>query len=71
MKAARLSGVIRHPHFQRYLHGTSTILALGLAAPIMVWGRESIAIVMAVSIWTWIEGAMASWLAAMAADPED
>ena len=59
------------PHRQRKVHGVSLLASIALSVPIMVWFRDSVPILMAVSLWTWIEGNAGPWLAAMAADPED
>lgn len=56
------------PHRQRRIHGASVLVSIVLAVPIMIWFRSSVPILMAVSLWTWIEGNAAPWLAAMAAD---
>lgn len=59
------------PQRQRRIHGTKLIMAIVLSVPIMVFTRDSVPILMAVSLWTWIDGNAAPWLAAMAADNDD
>ena len=64
----RLAKWITEPSRQRRIHGVSLLLSIVLSVPIMLFARDNIAILMGVSLWTWIEGNAAPWLAAMAAD---
>jgi hypothetical protein len=64
----RFARWVTSPRVQGRYHGGSLLLAIALTPPIMLWARNALWVLMAISIDTWLTDKASAWLAARAAD---
>jgi hypothetical protein len=67
----RFARWVTSPSVQGRYHGVSLVLALLLTPFIMLFGRNSLWVLMAVSLDTWLTDKASAWLAARAAGNDE
>jgi hypothetical protein len=63
----RLAKWFIDPATQEKYHGWSLLVAIALTPIIMIWFRNAVWVLMAISIDTWLTDKASAWLAARAA----